>query len=132
MHAKKAIWFSRHHPTESQISEALHKHGFEIIAIPQGMTLGAVDYDGTEATNVFGALKALAAKHGAKAVFGVFPTHILSIAWHDAVDAVTRGDWLAPIELWSAVNFKLAVTGQPATFAFGSWRLIAMMEAIRG
>lgn len=70
----KAIWFSRHEPTEQQVRELKDREVSELIRCD----LGARNIDTEEQLNsVMRELKKLMSEHGATEVFGVFPTPLL-------------------------------------------------------
>lgn len=122
-----AIWFSRHTPTTAQLAE-IEADGNQLVAIDEGTALAAVEYNGTPETDTTERLFNLIRQNNAKAVYGVFPTHIMSLAFFLAECAVLRGDWIQPVTLYSAINFKRTEPGKPATFVHGGWRAIGVFD----
>ena len=123
---KAAIWFSRHQPTPEQIDDAA-RMGWQIVGIPEGMALGAVNID-DNAADVAESIRALAREHGARAVFGVFPTPILALAAR-AIDAAILSGVSTPedLGLYAAHNVSRTPEGGKPTFTHKAWHWISMI-----
>lgn len=73
---KKALWFSRHVPTEAQLDE-LKRCGYEIAALEEGMQLGGMPMQKIDDVHyVIVALAKLCAETGATMIVGVFAAPI--------------------------------------------------------
>jgi len=104
-----AIWFSRHRPTAAQLAEIAEK-GFSLVALEEGLRLGAVDLaDDTMLESTFAQLEALAADNKADAVFGVFPAPI-----QERLASDTLGGVGAPC--YASWNVQRPVEGGKPTF----------------
>ena len=123
----KAIWFSRHTPTEAQLAEIKAK-GYQLVAISEGTAIATIEYDGTAETDATGPLCELVRQNDAKAIYGVFPPYIMTLAFFSAECAVLRGDWTKPVTLYAAVNFRRTEVGKPATFVHGGWRAVGVFD----
>ena len=88
MNAMNAIWFSRHRPTAAQLTE-ISERGFDLVALEEGLRLGAVNLADDETLDTtFAQLGALARDNRADAVFGVFPAPIQARLVNGAVIGV--------------------------------------------
>ena len=119
---KPAIWFSRHMPSQAQLSEAEEK-GFFFPEISEGMALGARSIDDCDALRgVIAGISRLARQHSARAVFGVFPTPMLGSLNNTAQYAVLYGDW-CPRDLTCYASWNISRTpeGGKPTFAHYKW-----------
>lgn len=125
----KAVWFSRHEPTPEQLSGA-DGLGFEIVAIEEGRSLGAMALDDDASTlSVLTSLLMLVDRHGANAIFGVASTRTLEMIHATAEDAVLLGDWRASdTPFWSARNIQRAAEGGKPTFQHAGWRVIGRLS----
>ena len=104
-----AIWFSRHRPTATQLAE-IEEKGFSLVALEEGMRLGAVDLaDDATLEITFAQLEALAADNKADAVFGVFPAPI-----QERLAGDTFGGVGAPC--YASWNVQRSVEGGKPTF----------------
>ena len=78
MNKFKAIWFSRHNPTEEQIANASNM-GYEFVAIKKGKILASIDIESIELIEAtMKSVMKLTKKHKAYAVFGEFPAIVQS------------------------------------------------------
>lgn len=125
----KAIWFSRHQPTEKQLAEALDM-GYEIMAIEDGMRLGAIQLtDDGDVKAVLTALFALIAEHKAEAIFGVPSTPVMRQMRQTANDAILRGWWNeSDILFYAAWNVDRAPEGQKPQFHHKRWELVGRIS----
>ena len=114
---EKAIWFSRHEISAEQVEE-LRARGYELVAMEQGMKLGAMSLDDDGDVYVVGmALLGLCAEHGAKLIAGNTPAPLRESLWRTANRAVIQGEWeedaVACMEAW---NVRRSVDGGKPTF----------------
>ena len=113
---KKAIWFSRHAPTEAQVAE-IAAMGYEIAALDDGLRLGAMNMtDDGDLSAVLSALLALATEHGAEACFGVFAAPVQECLHRTANDAVQAGEWGPGLRCYAAWNVQRSADGGRPTF----------------
>ena len=121
---KKAIWFSRHQPTVSQINDAMKGVNIwdvEIVAIPEGMALGSINLetDG-DVTKVVAAIRDLVQKHKADMVLGVFPVPIQSLlASHGEADQATP--------CFASWNVQRSAEGGKPTFTHKEWVFVGAL-----
>jgi len=130
----KAIWFSRHNPTPEQFEDA-KRLGFELIAIPSGMGLGAMSLnDNGDTKAVVSALLGLCVDSGAQALFGVFPTPILCQIHRTAQDAVQRGqntpqgEGIGDVLCFASWNVQRSLEGGKPTFQHKAWLPIGCLS----
>lgn len=134
---KFALWVSRHKPTPEQLIE-IENLGFcttyqnSHTWIPSvGEELGAANIN-TEAdlAAFLGRLVRLTKDTNAHAIFGVFPTPVLSRAAHDLMAAVYRGDFIYPtVDLFAAWNISRTPEGSnKPTFAHKQFCLVGVLE----
>lgn len=116
MDKKKAIWFSRHKPTEAQLAEC-EKRGWNVVALDQGMELGASNIleDG-DVYAVGQALLALASEHNATICIGVWTAPMQESLARTAQDAVQRGEWQGCVECYAAWNVTRPADGCKPVF----------------
>ena len=113
---KKAIWFSRHAPTEAQVAE-IAAMGFEIAAQEDGLRLGATNLaDDDDINAVVSELLGLAAEHGAEVCFGVFAAPVQECLHRTANDAVQAGGWGRVLTCYAAWNVQRSQDGGKPTF----------------
>lgn len=107
---KKALWFSRHAPSASQMAE-IAAMGCEIAAQEEGMRLGAMNLaDDGDVGAVLLALLGLAVEHKAAACFGVFAAPVQE-RLHEAA-----GEWGHVMPCYAAWNIQRTVEGGKPTF----------------
>jgi len=121
-----ALWFSRHQPTAAQVAE-IEARGYTLVAIEEGMRLGAIPINSTEQVQlVWQDLVALArAGYSAHAVFGVFPVP-LAATWLKA-GTVQACDGLQPIPTYGAWNVQRSTEGGRPTFCHKEWMHVGFM-----
>ena len=135
---KKAIWFSRHTPTQAQLDDAAQM-GFEIIVTDEASEMAAlsieteeqvdrvVNFPEAQADRVVNFLR-----DSHCAVFGVFPPpvqeRITLLTQSEIIDALDcevsgekRADWSPCFSAW---NVTRSVEGGPATFTHHKWVLV--------
>jgi len=111
--SRKAIWFSRHAPTEDQLSE-IAEMGYEL-GIEVGENLGSTDI-GSEGDldKLLSALQAQARQAGAAAVFGVYPVPLQACLYYGAKAG-------GGIICYGAWNVRRTVEGERPTFKHLKW-----------
>lgn len=113
---KKAIWFSRHAPTEAQIAE-LEERGYQIAALDKGMALGAMSMDDDGDVYAVGqALLGLCTETGSVLVAGVFAAPMQEVLYRAAEIAVQAGDWGDVVPCLAAWNVMRSPDGGKPTF----------------
>ena len=126
---KKALWFSRHAPTEAQISE-LAERGYEIAALDDGLRLGAMTLaDDGDLNAVLSAVLGLAAEHGAEACFGVFAAPVQECLHRTAADAVQAGEWGRVLTCYAAWNVQRSADGGRPTFQHRRFCCVGALSA---
>ena len=126
---KPAVWFSRHHPTVAQIKE-IEALGFSLVEVETGMSLGGMSLEGDAGVEACVAgIRELAHRHGAGAVFGVYPTPVMAIAFQKALESVERGDIVpnALLTLFAAWNVTRSIEGGKPTFCHKKWQEIGVL-----
>jgi hypothetical protein len=122
---KKAIWFSRHQPTQAQIDDAFHGvvlWDVEIVAVSEGMALGSINLESDEdVTKVVTEIRALVQKHQADMVLGVFPVPVQAIlvAFGEADEPVTM--------CYAAWNIQRSQEGGKPTFTHKEWMFVGAL-----
>jgi hypothetical protein len=120
---KKALWFSRHIPTQIQMDE-IKEMGYTLEAteIAWGMDNGAIDIqEDAQVIEVIDKILTYVSNNKINIVFGVFPTPILNYAFRTAEGAVEWGDWWRPVALYAAWNVMRSIEGQKPTFTHKKW-----------
>jgi len=113
---KKAIWFSRHAPTEAQVAE-LKQRGYEIAALDRGMALGSMSMDDDGDVFAVGqALLGLCDETGAELIAGVFAAPMQEVLYRAAADAAKEGDWGEAVPCLAAWNVQRSQDGGKPTF----------------
>lgn len=113
---KKAIWFSRHAPTEAQVAE-LKQRGYEIAALDNGMSLGGMSMDDDGDVYAVGqAILGLCSETGAELVAGVFAAPMQEVLYRTAADAVQAGEWHDAVPCLAAWNVMRSQDGGKPTF----------------
>lgn len=131
---KKAIWFSRHQPTQDQIEDAA-RMGYTLEVTPEGIALGSLDLqnNGDVLVCVSGLL-GLCATTGAEAIFGVFAAPILAQIARTAEDIRQRGEIIPPQDgkgdypCFAAWNIMRTVEGQKPTFRHFKWLAVGRLN----
>jgi hypothetical protein len=114
---KKALWFSRHAPTDAQVAEVAAM-GYEVVAQEDGIRLGAMNIaDDGDLYAVMTALLCMASQHGAEACFGVFAAPAQECLHRTANDAVQAGKWGSVLTCYAAWNVQRSQDGGKPTFA---------------
>jgi hypothetical protein len=112
---RKAIWFSRHDPTPRQIVDA-RRWGYDLIVTPQGKALGAMELrSGGDVVFCIHDLLVHAGEQEADAIFGVFPTPIISFLVRAARDTCPG------IPCYSSWNVARSREGGQPTFEHYEW-----------
>ena len=131
---KKALWFSRHQITQSQIEDAA-KLGFSIVVSHKGMTLGAMDIkDSSDLKDCVKELVAHCSEVGAEAIFGVFPPPILGLIAITMTDIIETGMQLetpnarGDFPCYASWNILRAKEGERPTFEHKEWVYIGMLN----
>lgn len=123
----RAIWFSRHAPTEAQIEDAACM-GYDLTITQEGTSLGSMDL--RENGDVLACVSGLlghCAEIGAVAIFGVFAAPILAQIARTSEDIRVRGECVEPIggngdyPCFAAWNIMRSVEGQKPTFEHRQW-----------
>ena len=113
---KKAVWFSRHAPSEEQLAE-IAAMGYELAAQEDGLRLGARNLaDDGDLNAVLSAVLGLAAEHGAEACYGVFAAPVQECLHRTADDAVQVGEWGKSLACYAAWNVQRSADGGKPTF----------------
>ena len=114
MDKKNVLWFSRHQPTSAQLAEC-EQRGWNVVALDQGMELGARNIlDDGDVYAIGEALLGLAADHNAAVIIGVWTAPMQEALARTAQDAVQKGEW-SGVECYAAWNVtRPAEVGKPA------------------
>lgn len=87
----KALWFSRHPMTQTQMEE-VYGMGYEIVCLEEGLELGSKNLmDDDDVNAVLSALLNLIVKHRINAVFGVFTAPVQEYMFgssHNTADSI--------------------------------------------
>jgi len=129
MDTRPALWFSRHEPTAEQLADVVAR-GYTLVALTEGMTLGAVNIVGPkDAEMVYSSLLELASAHGARAVFGVFPTPIQAQLCLRSIELALCGPEAlrGGVSCYASWNAKRTPDGGRPTFAHQSWELVGYL-----
>ena len=122
-----AIWFSRHEPTEAQVSE-IECMGFDLVGVEAGKVIGGIAITTGNLPVIVNQIKGIAFEHKAFGIFGVFPTPILKEINKTAENAVVNGRWQdTDILCYSAHNIQRTVEGGKPTFVHQSWDRIGRL-----
>ena len=131
---KKALWFSRHQITQSQVEDAA-KRGFDIVISHKGMMLGSMDIkDSSDLKNCVIELVAHCSEVGAEAIFGVFPPPILGLIATTMTNIIETGIQVEPknargdFPCYASWNILRAKEGERPTFEHKEWVYIGMLN----
>jgi len=129
--SKPALWFSRHTPTPEQLKE-IYSLGYYIpnINLQQGILWGQEEL--TEWPQVHSLIRSIlqtAQKIHAKAIFGVFPTPILSYIASQTSFAIQNGNYPHnySIPCYAAWNIQRSQENQKPTFQHKQWLYIGRL-----
>ena len=117
MDNQPALWLSRHQPTQKQI-EGIVSLGLCLTVVAEGIKLGERNLASEQdAEDLAAAVRALAEKTGAKAIFGVFAAPIQEV--------LSRyQSYEKNIPCFSAWNTSRSVEGKVPTFEHKKWCLV--------
>lgn len=118
---RKALWFSRHEPTEVQ-REQIAAMGMELVAVEEGKALGAISIEtDADLDRVVAGLLALATTHelnvNSGAIFGVPSTPLLGYMQRCYEECLC-------VDFYAAWNVTRSVEGGKPTFAHKKWVLV--------
>jgi hypothetical protein len=127
--SKPALWFSRHTPTQEQIDE-IHLMGYQLHDVQKGILWGQVELtEWPQVHNLIHSILQIAENTRAKAIFGVFPTPILSYIANQASFAIQNGDYPHhySIPCYAAWNIQRSQENQKPTFQHKQWLYIGRL-----
>ena len=111
---RRAMWFSRHHPTAEQFEDAL-SNGWQITNISDGIELGSIAIQTQkDCDEVLARLWASVLKTDCEAVCGVFPAPLQS-------DFCRREDSAPSFPCFASWNIARSVAGGKPTFTHFKW-----------
>lgn len=127
---KKAFWFSRHRPTEAQVSE-FEGLSYDLVANDASYQLGSMSIgDNRDVKAVVSGILAQCAAIGADICAGVFPTPIAEAAMRTADDAIQDGDYRSgTVAMYAAWNVMRSVDGGKPTFEHRQFCRIGIIHA---
>lgn len=123
---RRALWFSRHNPTNEQLNDAQLK-GYEIIVNSMGLALGKMDLKcNNDIITCIEGLVEEAIKNDCTSFFGVFPTPILMQIARTSDDILFYGPSLSSGKYWdypcfAAWNIMRSNEGEKPTFDHKEW-----------
>ncbi len=113
----KGIWFSRHEPTEAQIQDA-RRLGYELVGVEEGRRIGdRLIKSRADAADIVRELRTLAARHNARAVFGVWPVDLVHLFATDLRSAMG-------LHCFGAASLARSMEGGPPNFVHREWLLV--------
>jgi len=122
---KPALWFSRHDPTAAQLRDIENGYCCWLVAIPEGIRLGNQTINSVaDRCEVLRALRELALREKAQAIFGVFPVPI-------QVELVIIELRKGALDCYSAWNVQRAAEGGRPTFEHRSFCFVGWFPLAR-
>jgi hypothetical protein len=119
---RKALWFSRHQPTSAQLAEIKNIWEYELLF--NMADAAKIELNTEEAVMEWvRELETHIAQLGVEAVFGVFPTPILSYCFETRN---RRGKWVSLIAAW---NVQRSIEGGKPTFEHKEFQIVAIFNA---
>ena len=123
----KAVWFSRHTPTDAQIAD-MAAAGVTLVDAPEGIALGSTTLTDENCDAVIRQLVTLAKASGARRIYGVFSTHIMAASFDLTMRCVAHGDCYPDmITLFAAYNAARTPEGGAATFQHAGWKAVGVL-----
>lgn len=125
---QNAIWFSRHNPSAEQLAE-IAGEGNALVAIEEGIALGSRNINSEDdLDDVVRHIRALARKHSAWTIYGVFPVPVLGVMCSyvgvSYDDTPGRG-----LHCFSAWNVTRSNDGEKPSFSHKKFLFIGMLYA---
>lgn len=125
MRMSKAIWFSRHEPTEVQIRQ-IRNMGHELIRVPYVEEMAGLNLSTWEQVSfIIHAINALCDIKNIEAIFGVFPAPLQNRITGDAVEEWKEqwenGEERLLVSCYTAWNIMRSVEGGKPTFEHKTW-----------
>lgn len=123
----KALWFSRHSPTEEQLDD-INKHGKKLVIDDEISALAADTITVENCKTVIKKITDAVRRHQCNSVYGVFPTLILAESFGLCCDAANRGDFIGrEYKIFAAHNIMRTPEGGKPTFHHGGFFSVGVL-----